>query len=147
MSAQLAAVILTYNEAENVVACIESVRSADRIVVFDSFSQDSTVELATTAGAEVIQHPFENYAQQRNAALQVVEADWILFVDADERSSPEQAAEIRALMARGEHNGYWIPRHNYIFGRLTRHTGWYPDCCGAARRATTRSARFTNWSC
>jgi glycosyltransferase involved in cell wall biosynthesis len=127
MSVQLAAVILAYNEAANIAACIESVRWADRTVVFDSSSQDSTVELARTAGAEVIQHPFENYAQQRNAALQAVEADWILFVDADERSSPEQSVEIRALIARGEHNGFWIPRHNYIFGKLTRHTGWYPD--------------------
>jgi (heptosyl)LPS beta-1,4-glucosyltransferase len=127
MGAQLAAVILTRDEEANVGACIASVRWAERVVVFDSYSQDRTVELARAAGAEVIQHRFENYAQQRNAALDAVEADWVLFVDADERSSPEQAAEIRTLIAGDEHNGYWIPRHNYIFGRLTRYTGWYPD--------------------
>jgi glycosyltransferase involved in cell wall biosynthesis len=127
MSVPLAAVILTLDEEANIADCIASVRWADRVVVFDSFSRDHTVELAQSAGAEVIQRRFENYAQQRNAALDAVEADWILFVDADERSSPEQAAEIRALIAEGRHNGFWIPRHNYIFGRLTRHTGWYPD--------------------
>jgi glycosyltransferase involved in cell wall biosynthesis len=127
MQPSLAAVILTYNEEMNVADCIPSVQWADRVVVFDSFSQDRTLERARAAGAEVIQHPFENYAQQRNAALQAVEADWILFVDADERSTPEQAAEIRRLIEQGDHHGYWIPRHNYIFGRLTRHTGWYPD--------------------
>jgi glycosyltransferase involved in cell wall biosynthesis len=127
MSTQLAAVILTRDEETHIKDCIASVQWADRVVVFDSFSQDQTVELAQAAGADVIQHPFENYAQQRNAALDAVEADWILFVDADERSSPEQAAEICALITMGEHNGYWIPRHNYIFGKLTRHAGWYPD--------------------
>jgi glycosyltransferase involved in cell wall biosynthesis len=98
------------------------------VVVFaDSRNEDRTLELAQTAGAEVLVNPFQNYAQQRNDALNAVEADWILFIDADERSSPEQADEVRTLIASGQHNGYWIPRHNYIFGRLTRYTGWYPD--------------------
>ncbi len=127
MTVTLAAVILAKNEEAHIVECISSVQWADRVVVFDSFSTDRTVTLAQDAGADVIQNPFENYAQQRNAALDAVDADWILFVDADERSSPEQAAEIRDLLPRAEHNGYWIPRHNYIFGKLTRHTGWFPD--------------------
>ncbi len=127
MTITLAAVILAKNEEAHILECISSVQWADRVVVFDSFSTDRTVTLAQDAGADVIQNPFENYAQQRNAALDAVDADWILFVDADERSSPEQAAEIRDLLPRAEHNGYWIPRHNYIFGKLTRHTGWFPD--------------------
>jgi (heptosyl)LPS beta-1,4-glucosyltransferase len=127
MSEPLAAVILTLNEEKHITDCIASVEWADRVVVFDAFSVDRTVELAEAAGADVIQHAFENYAAQRNAALAAVDAEWILFVDADERSSPAQAHEIRRLIAAGEHNGYWIPRHNYIFGKLTRHTGWYPD--------------------
>lgn len=124
----LAAVVLTYNEEANIVACLESLAWADRRVVFDSFSTDRTVELARALGAEVLQHPFENYAQQRNAALERIVADWIFFVDADERVTPELAAEIRAVLA-GERPevGWWVPRHNYIFGRLTRGAGWYPD--------------------
>jgi len=127
MTPSLAAVILTYNEEAHIEDCIRCVQWADRVIVFDSFSTDRTVERARSAGAEVIQNRFENYAQQRNAALDAVEADWILFVDADERSSAEQAAEIRAVIASSDHPGYWIPRHNYIFGKLTRYTGWYPD--------------------
>lgn len=123
----LAAIILTYNEETHIEDCIHSVRWADQVLVFDSFSTDRTVELARTTGVEVIQNPFENYAQQRNAALQSVQADWILFIDADERSSEEQAAEIWKVIQQCHHNGYWIPRHNYIFGKLTRYTGWYPD--------------------
>ena len=125
----LCAIVLTYNEAEHILACIETLRFADRIVVFDSFSNDPTVQLAQVGGAEVIQHIFENYASQRNAALDAVadHADWVLFVDADERVSPELAGEIRRVIEESECAGWRIPRHNYIFGRLTLGAGWYPD--------------------
>lgn len=126
---KLAAVILTYNEAAHVAECVASVQFADLVVVFDSFSTDQTVELARAAGAEVIQHPFKDYADQRNAALNAMQgrADWVLFVDADERVMPELAAEARQVIERPGYAGFRIPRHNYIFGKLTRGAGWYPD--------------------
>lgn len=125
----LAAIILTYNEASNIVDCIASVGFADRVIVFDSFSTDDTVELARATGAEVIQHTFANYADQRNAALDAVSdsADWVLFVDADERVTPELATEVRRMIAYAGYAGWQIPRYNYIFGKLTRGAGWYPD--------------------
>lgn len=124
----LAAVVLTLNEERNIEACLASLAWADNLVVFDSLSTDGTVGLARRAGAEVIQHPFKNYAQQRNAALEQVEVDWIFFVDADERATPELAAEVRAVTAGDrEEVAWWVPRHNYIFGRLTLGAGWYPD--------------------
>jgi hypothetical protein len=95
--------------------------------VFDSFSTDATCEIAREAGAEVMQHPFENYAQQRNAALDAVEADWVFFVDADERVTPELAGEIRREMASPGAVAYWIPRYNVICGHRMRGAGWYPD--------------------
>lgn len=124
--AQLAGVILTHNEEHNIEACIASLRWCDEIVVFDSFSTDRTVERAQAAGAHVIQHPFEHYSAQRNAALRAVRAEWVFFVDADERATPPLAAEIRQKI-EGPQRGWWVPRHNYIFGRLTRGAGWYPD--------------------
>jgi len=123
----LAGVILTHDEADNVVACIESLRWTDPIVVFDSFSEDNTRELAREAGAEVLTHRFENYSRQRNAALEQVDAEWVFFVDADERVTPELADEVRRAITDARYRGWWVPRHNYIFGKLTRHTGWYPD--------------------
>jgi hypothetical protein len=124
----LTAVILTKNEAAHIAACIASVRFADQVIVFDSFSTDETVAKAQAASAQVIQHPFENYASQRNAALAAAgSVDWVLFVDADERVTPELAAEITRAMQQTGYAGWKIPRHNYIFGKLTRWAGWYPD--------------------
>jgi (heptosyl)LPS beta-1,4-glucosyltransferase len=124
---ELTAVILTLNEAEHITACLESLAWADRRLVFDSYSQDETVSLAQAAGAEVSQSPFENYAQQRNAALDQLETDWVFFVDADERGTPQLAAEIRRVVAERPEHGWYVPRHNYIFGKLTKGAGWYPD--------------------
>jgi (heptosyl)LPS beta-1,4-glucosyltransferase len=123
----LKAVILTLNEAAHIGACIESVAWTDGVVVLDSFSADATCDLARAAGATVLQHRFENYAQQRNIALREVDADWILFVDADERATPGLAAEARDVVATRTESGWWIPRHNIIMGHRMRATGWYPD--------------------
>ncbi len=125
----LTAIILTYNESRHIQACIESVKFADAVMVFDSYSTDNTVDLARGAGADVIQHPFSDYATQRNAALDCVrdKTDWVLFVDADERVDAPLADEIRRVIQTDQAVGWRIPRHNYIFGKLTRATGWYPD--------------------
>lgn len=126
---KLTAIILTYNEAAHIRECIASLQFADQILVFDSFSTDDTVKLAEAAGAHVRQRKFIDYASQRNAALEAAaEADWVLFVDADERITPELAAEIQnAITQPDDYAGWQIPRHNYIFGKLTLGAGWYPD--------------------
>lgn len=123
----LKASILTLNEEHHITECIESLRWTDGIIVLDSFSSDNTCPLARQAGAEVIQHPFENYSQQRNVALNATDADWVLFVDADERSTPELAAEIQHVILKQNHVGWWIPRHNYIIGQRMKGAGWRPD--------------------
>ncbi len=92
---KLAAIVLTKNEEKHIGACLDSLAWADRRVVVDSFSTDRTCDIAREHGAEVIQHPFSDYAAQRNVAIDAVDADWIFFVDADERATPELAEEIR----------------------------------------------------
>jgi (heptosyl)LPS beta-1,4-glucosyltransferase len=126
---RLAAVILTYNEAQHIQDCIDSVQFADWVLVFDSFSSDDTVKLARERGAEVDQHAFADYASQRNAALDAVgdRADWVLFVDADERIPTPLAEEVRIVIEKPDYAGWRVPRHNYIFGKLTLGAGWHPD--------------------
>jgi hypothetical protein len=126
-SLELTAVILTLNESESIADCVDSLSWADRVLVFDSYSQDDTVALAKAAGADVLQSSFANYAQQRNAALDAIETDWIFFVDADERGTLELASEVRRVMAGQPEAGWYVPRLNYIFGTLTQGAGWYPD--------------------
>jgi len=136
---RLAAIVLTKNEEHHIGACLDSLAWAERRVVVDSFSTDRTCDIAREHGAEVIQHRFVDFAAQRNFALDQVEADWVFFVDADERATPELGAEIQAIVddslplsKTGEGlgmgvNGWQVPRLNYLFGRLTKGAGYWPD--------------------
>jgi hypothetical protein len=125
----LLGIILTHNEGRHITDCIESLRFCNDVVVFDSYSTDDTMSLALWAGVQMLQHPFTDYASQRNAALDAVSevADWVLFVDADERVTPQLADEVLTAIEQDGYAGYRIPRHNYIFGKLTKGAGWYPD--------------------
>ena len=130
MSIDLAAVVLTKDEEGHIGDCLDSLTWADERVVFDALSNDGTVEIAQAKGARVMSHAFTNFAAQRNAALEAVEATWILFVDADERVTPALADEVRQVIGfSGEQarTGWWIPRHNYMVGHRMRGGGWYPD--------------------
>ncbi|MBZ0295889.1 MAG: glycosyltransferase family 2 protein [Anaerolineae bacterium] len=125
----LTGIVLTRNEEEHIVDCIQSLWFTDEVLVFDSYSDDRTVSLASANGARVIQHAFLNYASQRNAALHAVSdsTDWVLFVDADERVPVDLAAEILEVIQEPDYAGWRVPRHNYLFGKLTLWAGWYPD--------------------
>jgi (heptosyl)LPS beta-1,4-glucosyltransferase len=124
---KLAAVVLTKDAANHIGECLKTLRFADLIVVSDSYSEDGTAELARQAGATVLQRRFDNFAGQRNAAMDAVDAEWIFFVDADERIPPELAREVRRATLREPESGWWVPRRNYIAGKLVRHGGFYPD--------------------
>ena len=126
----LSAIIIAKNEAHHIADCVVSLRWADDVIMCDTDSSDDTATLAQQAGARVIlHHPFENFAHTRNVALDMAtDADWVFFVDADERATPGLAAEIRSIAVSDlAPVGYWVPRHNYIFGHLTLHAGYYPD--------------------
>ena len=56
-----------------------------------------------------------------------VSNNWILFLDADERITPELRNEIHSLDESEEINGYYINRRNYYLGRWIKHCGIYPD--------------------
>jgi glycosyltransferase involved in cell wall biosynthesis len=126
--AELAVVILTKNEARHLAECIETLGFADLVVVSDSYSDDGTAEIARQRGALVLQRIFDNFAGQRNSAMAAVDAEWIFFVDADERIPAELALEVRRVICERPEAGWWVPRHNYIAGRRVRHGGFYPDC-------------------
>lgn len=66
---EVSVVVLTRNEESNIGPCLETLQWADELLVLDSFSDDATVEAAEDMGAEVHQHPFVNYPQQRNIGL------------------------------------------------------------------------------
>jgi len=127
---KLIATILTKNEARHIGDCIKSVQWADAVTVEDSFSNDGTIEIAEGLGAKVFQHEFINFAAARNNALKNARSlggDWIFFIDADERVTPELAEEIQNVIKQDDTVGWWVPRYNIMWGHTMRGGGWYPD--------------------
>ncbi len=94
----LTACIIARDEAQDLPECLASLAFCQEIVLVDSGSSDNTVELARSAGANVIEHAWRGFAAQRNVALDHAHGDWVLEVDADERISPALAAEIREFL-------------------------------------------------
>jgi glycosyltransferase involved in cell wall biosynthesis len=125
----ISVLILTKNEEVNIARCIASVQWSNDIVVFDSFSTDRTVELATAAGARVIQHAFVDYGSQREAARQVKYRNpWVLAVDADEQPAAELVAEMqRTVAANPAAAAYRMRRRDYFQGRWIKHCTLYPS--------------------
>lgn len=129
MPVPLSVVVLTYNEERNIARCLGSVAWADEILVVDSFSTDTTLEIAGRAGARILQHPYDGYSRQLEFGVANTNHQWILVLDADEEVSSDLQREIQtALDSAPEHvAGYEIPRHVYFLGRWIDHGGWYPD--------------------
>ena len=125
---KLSVVIITFNEAENIGKCIDSVRQvADEVIVVDSFSTDKTIEIAMTKGARVIQHIFEGHIQQKNFAKAQANHDWVLSVDADETLNDELTQSILKAKQSFDVDGYAMNRLNFFGGKPIKTCGWYPD--------------------
>jgi glycosyltransferase involved in cell wall biosynthesis len=136
---RLSAIIITKNEAANIGACLDSVAFADEIIVVDSGSDDGTVEIAKSKGAQVSFHAFEGFGKQFNKALSLATGEWIFSIDADERVTPELQAELQQAMNSGAADGYEMPRLSTFLGREIWHSGWYPDhVLRLWKRGTTR---------
>ena len=121
--------ILTYNEEANLPRCLESVRWSDDIVVFDSFSTDRTVEIATQAGASVFQRRFDNERDHRAASLQLpFRHPWVFNPDADEVTPPDLSDEILAVVGRTPRPevAFRVRFKNMFMGRWIRHSSLYP---------------------
>ncbi|ABK19007.1 glycosyl transferase, family 2 [Syntrophobacter fumaroxidans MPOB] len=128
----LTAIILTFNEEINIVRCLNCLDWADDVVIVDSGSADRTLELAAQARPDirVFTHPFKDFGDQRNWALDNVQPkhEWVLFVDADEFCVPELAREIgEYIRSPGDTVGAFIAGKNHFMGKWLRHSGLYPS--------------------
>lgn len=124
---RLCSITITKDAAADIGDCLDSLSFCDERVVVDSGSGDDTVRIAREKGASVTVHPWEGYGPQKNFALTRTQCDWILWLDADERVTPELAREIKRAMEEGGADGYEISRLSEFCGRPMRHSGWHPD--------------------
>lgn len=142
-SVRLSVILIARNEAHNIEACLQSVAFADEWIVVESASTDDTAERARRWGAQVVStEDWPGFGPQKNRALDLARGKWVLSIDADERVTPELAAEIQAVIAGGDKDAYDIPRLSSFCGKPIRHSGWWPDY--VLRLFKRDCARFTD---
>ena len=96
----LAILILTKNEEDNIVEVISNAKQCtDDVIIIDSGSTDKTIPLAKKYLAKVCYREWDgDFSAQRNFALAQTNADWVLYLDADERLMPDTVEEIKRIL-------------------------------------------------
>lgn len=123
----ITAVVIAKDEAEMIAGCLSCLSWCEAVLVIDNGSKDDTADLAEKMSAKVIQFKHSSFARLRNEALKHVKTDWVLYIDADERVTPELAKEISVTLETEEVTAISFDRQNYFFGTLFNHGGWQHD--------------------
>ncbi|MCQ9120477.1 glycosyltransferase [Rodentibacter pneumotropicus] len=122
--------MIVKNEAQDLALCLDTVKDwVNEIVILDSGSSDNTKEIALSYGAKFYENiDWPGFGKQRQIAQQYVTSDYVFWLDADERVTPELRQSIqRAVQQNHENTVFEVPRISEVFGRKIRHSGWYPD--------------------
>jgi glycosyltransferase involved in cell wall biosynthesis len=127
----ITAVILTYNEALHIERCIRSLKPiAEKIFVVDSFSTDNTVELARSLGADVVQRPWRNYADQFQWGLDhcQAETEWVMRIDGNEYLETDLQLELQSLLPSLSKDilGVYLKLKVLYDDKWIRYGGFYP---------------------
>lgn len=90
--------IIAKNEEKMLPGCLDSIKDwIDEIILVDTGSTDSTMEIAREYGAKIYQHPWQNdFSLHRNQSIEYATGDWVFIIDADEVvSSPIDKNEFK----------------------------------------------------
>jgi len=124
-------ILLTYNEEQNIQDCLYSLSQLNApVFAVDSYSTDSTLDILDKYGIPYSQHPFENYASQRNFAQEncPFDTEWVFHLDAGERMTAELVEWLNHKFdPEADINGYMFSRRTMFFGKWIKHGGHYPN--------------------
>ncbi len=130
----LSIIILAGNEEQMIVDCLKSCNWVSEIILVAANSTDNTVNLArkTVKSIQIVKTKDQynkNFSKWRNLGYQNVTKDWLLYIDADERITPELKKEIikKINIKNNPISHYAIPRANYYLGKRVKYGGSYPD--------------------
>ncbi|MEE9604261.1 MAG: glycosyltransferase, partial [Candidatus Scalindua sp.] len=92
--------MIVKNEEKFLPMCLESVKDhVDEIIIVDTGSTDSTVEIAKRYNAKIYHHAWENsFSKARNHSLKYATCDWVLILDADEEVEKQDAHKLKEVI-------------------------------------------------
>lgn len=99
------------------------------IIICDSFSSDTTLEIARSHSLKIIQKEYINSATQKNWAIPQASQDWVWIIDSDEQPEKSLVQEIKDFIAcvTNEIDLAYIPRKNLFWGQFMGKASAYPD--------------------
>ena len=124
---KITALAIVFNEEHNIRDYLHNFSFADEIIVLDSFSTDTTVQIIENEfpSVKVYKRIFDNFSSQRNFALDHATNDWVIFFDADERLCDKGINEIKqAVHSAKDEVAYWIKRQLF-FKKMPVHYGGF----------------------
>ncbi|NEP77056.1 MAG: glycosyltransferase family 2 protein [Okeania sp. SIO3B3] len=143
----ISVLILTKNEQQDLPGCLASVAWSDDIHVYDSVSDDRTVEIAEEAGATVTKRPFDNWAAHQNWGLANIpfKNPWVFYIDADERMSPELVQACKAAVQNpGDNVAFRVQRRDFFLDTWLKHVQTSPFYMRLFRPEKMRYERLVN---
>jgi len=129
MTIPISVLILTKNEESNMPECLKSVAWSDDVHVFDSYSDDHTLDIARSNGASITQRKFDDWSTHQNWGLRNItfRHPWVLYIDADERVTPELVESLAQVLATShDFVAFRIQRRDYFMGRWLKHVQTSP---------------------
>lgn len=138
----LSVIIITYNAAETLQDCLDSVAWADEIIVLDSGSSDATLDICRAHSVQLHNTDWPGFGAQKNRALALASSDWVLSIDADEQVSEALRQALLNALQNPAYTAWEMPRRSWYCGRFMRYSGWYPDY--VTRLFRRDSAKFSN---
>ncbi len=127
MKPKLSVVIITFNSERYLRQSLASASFAEEILVLDSGSTDTTIDIAKDFGASIYQEKWRGFGKQKQMAVDLARNDWIFVLDSDEIITSELREELLRVLKNPKFKGYLVPRLNYFFGRPLKRCGLYPD--------------------
>ncbi|WP_312469780.1 glycosyltransferase [Neobacillus sp.] len=108
--------MIVKDEEQLLPACLDSVKSIiDEMIIVDTGSTDSTIQIAGQFGAEIWTIPWEDdFSKARNVALEHATGDWILHLDADEQLEKQDIGQLLSIISNSQEEAYFlhIVNHN-----------------------------------
>ncbi|HEY9825448.1 MAG TPA: glycosyltransferase family 2 protein [Stenomitos sp.] len=140
--------ILTKNEEKDLKGCLESVNWSDDIHLYDSYSEDNTINIAQEYGAKITQRKFDNWSAHQNWGLANIafKYDWVFYIDADERVHSTLLTAISQVVHESwnEFYAYRIQRRDFFFGTWLKHVQSTPYYIRLFRPEKIRYERLVN---
>lgn len=121
---KISAVIITKNEESNIERCLKSLNWVDEIIVVDSGSTDSTIEICKKYNCNIIQSEWLGYGKTKQLAVNSASNNWILSIDSDEQVSEKSVSVIRTVLEDPQHYAYKVQIKSFYLGRMIKHSGW-----------------------